>query len=599
MCGIVGYVGQQNAAPLLLSCLKKLEYRGYDSAGMALMHDNKIIRFRRVGGVDNLASHTSALSGTYHSGIAHTRWATHGMVTEENAHPHVDESKLLMIVHNGVIENYMELKQLMQQKGHEFESQTDTEVLAHWIGCHLPPNQQTSIQTLMQALKSSLPHVKGTYGLCMMHQHMPDVLIGVRCSSPLIVGVGTHENFIVSDINAVNHHVEHMICLEDQQIVVLAPSTVSVYDINGTMIEHALEQVEMTSSDDRDNSYAHHMLREIHQQPDVISRCVQQSHLLAKFTHSRVLLTGCGTALHACMVGEYLMEHLSRTPAEVEIASELRYKDAPLSPKTLVIAVSQSGETADTLAATRECMQHCDVISITNNPNSPIARESHLNMHMHADAEIGVAATKSFTSQCTMLALLALNKGRAGWLSDARADLILEELKSIPQKIRDVLAMNDHIKNIAVKYSNSSSMMFLGRQFNYPVALEGALKMKEISYIHASGHPSAELKHGVMALITPDVPSVVIAPEDSVFEKNLSNIEEIRARGGKVIGIGTQGSDRLQAVCDDVILLPACVECLAPLLTVVPLQLLAYHTAVALGRNVDRPRNLAKSVTVE
>lgn len=610
MCGIVGYVGKQNAAPLLLEGLKKLEYRGYDSAGIALMLDGCLMIHKRTGRVSNLDSIINTLTSTCHTGIAHTRWATHGAVTETNAHPHVDASKMLTLVHNGVVENYTQLKQLLVDQGHVFESQTDTEVLTHWIGHHLDQlHRPVTLQTLTQAISNALQHVHGTYGLCLMHQQMPDVVVGVRCGSPLVVGVGQSENFIASDVIAMTKHVDQVVYLDDHQMVVVTPNNIELRTLSGTIVDHTVEHVATTFNDDSCEGYPHHMIKEIHQQPSVVINTMHNrfDHLNATAVvgddninnHQRVILTGCGTAAHACMVGEYLMEHLSRTPAEVEFASELRYRNAPADYDTLVIAVSQSGETADTLAAVRECRKHHQVLSITNNINSPIARESDINIHMCAGTEVGVAATKSFVAQCAILTMMALMKGRQHQLTHQQGLNIIRELEKVPDKIQAILDMNDHIRNIAIKYSNASSMMFLGRQFNYPVAMEGALKMKEISYIHASGHPSAELKHGVIALITPQVPSVFIAPEDSVFEKNLSNIEEVRARGGKVIGIGTQGSVRLQDVCDDVILIPECPEYIAPLLTVVPLQLLAYHTAVALGRDVDRPRNLAKSVTVE
>ena len=608
MCGIVGYVGKQNAAPLLLEGLKKLEYRGYDSAGIALMSDGCLMIHKRTGRVSNLDTVVDALTSTHHTGIAHTRWATHGAVTETNAHPHVDESKLMTLVHNGVVENYNELKQQLLNKGHVFESQTDTEVLTHWIGHHLHQMQQpTTLQTLTQAIGDALVHVHGTYGLCLMHQHVPDVVVGVRCGSPLVVGIGQGENFIASDVIAITKHVNDVVYLDDHQMVVVTPDNIKLHTLNGAVLQHTVEHVATTFNDDSCEGYPHHMIKEIHQQPSVVINTMHNrlDHLNATATigdiinHQRVILTGCGTAAHACMVGEYLMEHISRTPAEVEFASELRYRNAPTDHDTLVIAVSQSGETADTLAALRESRKHHQVLSITNNSNSPIARESDSNIHMCAGTEVGVAATKSFVAQCTILTMMSLFIGRQHHLTHQQGLSIIRELEAIPGKIQAILDMNDHIRDIAIKYSGASSMMFMGRQFNYPVAMEGALKMKEVSYIHASGHPSAELKHGVIALITPEVPSVFIAPEDSVFEKNLSNIEEVRARGGKVIGIGTQGSHRLQAVCDDVVLIPECPEYLAPLLTVVPLQLLAYHTAVVLGRDVDRPRNLAKSVTVE
>ncbi|MEK0447115.1 MAG: hypothetical protein RLZZ399_2436 [Verrucomicrobiota bacterium] len=616
MCGIVGYIGKQQAAPLLLDGLRRLEYRGYDSAGVAILKDGVLQTRKRVGRIANLSELLHEQPAAGHVGISHTRWATHGGVTDQNAHPHMDQSGKLALVHNGVVENYALLRTQLLKEGHVFKSQTDTEVLAHLIGRQLEtlPGPVTK-ESLLEALRSALKQVVGTYGIAVMHRDLPELLVGARRGSPLVLGIGSGENFLASDVSAIVNHTREVVYLKDFDIAVLSPEKFEIGTLPGGESGYEISEVEFDGADVEKGEYPHFMLKEIFEQPDTILDAMRgrlsEEEATAKLgglnmtnaelrSVERVVLTGCGTAAHAAMVGEYLIEQLAHLPAEVEFASEFRYRNLPLPKDVLVFALSQSGETADTLAALRESQRKGHrTLGICNNVASTIARESDGGVYMHAGPEIGVAATKSFTSQCTVLTLIALLMGRIRHLSSSQGLRILEELETIPGKVREILALNDSIREIARKYAGSQSMMFLGRQFNYPVALEGALKMKEISYIHASGHPSAELKHGVIALITPEVPSVFIAPEDSVFEKNVSNIEEVKARKGPVIGIGTQGCKRLEELCDDTLLLPPCPDYLSPLLTTIPLQLLAYHTAVALGCDVDKPRNLAKSVTVE
>lgn len=623
MCGIVGYIGSQQALPILLEGLKRLEYRGYDSAGVALLHDGGLDIRKKAGRIGDLSSHLKPSPPKGSTGISHTRWATHGGVTDANAHPHCDASGRLCLVHNGVIENYAPLRAQLVGEGHAFTSQTDTEVLAHLVGHELEKllrseGQQTPNRpALLEALRRALRQIVGTYGIALVHADVPDTILGARRGSPLVLGVGKGEHFLASDVSAIVNHTRDAVYLKDFDLVCLGAEGFEISSLAGNPDDPAayeIQRVDFDSKDVEKGEYPHFMLKEIFEQPDTIRDAMRgrlsNEEATAKLgglnmsaaelrAIERVVFTGCGTAAHAGMVGEYLVEQLALIPAEVEFASEFRYRNLPLPKDTLVFALSQSGETADTLAALRESQRKgIRTLGICNNVASTIARESDGGVYMHAGPEIGVAATKSFTSQCTVLTLVALLLGRIRHLSSGQGLEILRELELLPEKVRQILALDAQIRAIAMKYANAQSMMFLGRKFNYPVALEGALKMKEISYIHASGHPSAELKHGIIALITPEVPSVFIAPEDSVFEKNLSNIEEVKARKGPVIGIGTEGS-RLADVCDDAILIPDCPDYLSPILTSIPLQLLAYHTAVTRGCDVDKPRNLAKSVTVE
>ena len=623
MCGIVGYIGSQQALPILLEGLKRLEYRGYDSAGVALLHDGGLDIRKKAGRIGDLSSHLKPSPPKGSTGISHTRWATHGGVTDANAHPHCDASGRLCLVHNGVIENYAPLRAQLASEGHTFTSQTDTEVLAHLVGHELEQllrceGQKTPNRpALLEALRRALRQIVGTYGIALVHADVPDTILGARRGSPLVLGVGKGEHFLASDVSAIVNHTRDAVYLKDFDLVCLGAEGFEISSLAGNPDDPAayeIQRVDFDSKDVEKGEYPHFMLKEIFEQPDTIRDAMRgrlsNEEATAKLgglnmsaaelrSIERVVFTGCGTAAHAGMVGEYLVEQLALIPAEVEFASEFRYRNLPLPKDTLVFTLSQSGETADTLAALRESQRKgIRTLGICNNVASTIARESDGGVYMHAGPEIGVAATKSFTSQCTVLTLVALLLGRIRHLSSGQGLEILRELELLPEKVRQILALDAQIRAIAMKYANAQSMMFLGRKFNYPVALEGALKMKEISYIHASGHPSAELKHGIIALITPEVPSVFIAPEDSVFEKNLSNIEEVKARKGPVIGIGTEGS-RLADVCDDAILIPHCPDYLSPILTSIPLQLLAYHTAVTRGCDVDKPRNLAKSVTVE
>ena len=619
MCGIVGYVGKQQATPLLLDGLRRLEYRGYDSAGVAILEAGALTVRKRIGRIANLAELLLKEPAPGHAGISHTRWATHGSVTDQNAHPHLDRSGRLALVHNGVIENHGPLRESLQKEGHQFVSQTDTEVLAHLVGKHydaaVAQPGEAPAERLLEAVRAALRQVVGTYGIAVLHRDAPGVVVGARRGSPLVLGIGKGEHFLASDVGAIVNRTREVVYLKDFDIATIHADGFEITSLPGGLSGYEISSVDFQERDVEKGDYPHFMLKEIFEQPETITDAMRgrlsREEATAKLgglemtnaqlrSVERIVLTGCGTAFHAAMVGEHLIEQLAHIPAEVEFASEFRYRNMPLPKDVLVFALSQSGETADTLAALRESQRKGHrTLGICNNVASTIARESDGGVYMHAGPEIGVAATKSFTSQCMVLTLVALLLGRIRHLSTTDGLRMLDELEAIPDKVRSILKQSDHIRDIARKYASAQSMMFLGRQFNHPVALEGALKMKEISYIHASGHPSAELKHGIIALITPELPSVFIAPEDTVFEKNLSNIEEVRARKGPVIGIGTEGSRRLEELCDDSILIPHCPDYLSPLLTTIPLQLLAYHTSVALGCDVDKPRNLAKSVTVE
>lgn len=616
MCGIVGYVGRAEAAPILLEGLRRLEYRGYDSAGVATLEEGCVSVRKEVGRIDELkrAIGANPLGGT--TGISHTRWATHGKVTRENAHPHFDRSGKLALVHNGVIENYASLRAQLEEEGHVFQSQTDTEVLAHLVGRAFDRSPGRNQADLVAAVREALRQVTGTYGIGVVHAELPGLIIGARRGSPLVLGIGKGEHFLASDVSAIVSHTRDVVYLNDYEVAAITGEGFTLSTVEGNGADYNVTKVDMTDEDVGKGEYPHYMLKEIHEQvrsvTDAMRGRLSHEEATAKLgglnmtnaelrSVERIILTGCGTALHAAMVGEYLIEHLAQIPTECEFASEFRYRNLPMTKDTLVFALSQSGETADTLAALRESKRKGHrTLGICNNVASTIARESDGGVYMHAGPEIGVAATKSFTSQVTVLALIALLLGRIRNLSSAAGSRIISEMEALPDMIAKVLAKEEEIARVARRYAQAKVMLFMGRQLNYPVALEGALKLKEISYIAASGYPSAELKHGVIALVNSETPSVFIAPDDAVFHKNLSNIEEVKARGGPVVAIGTEGKgNELSLICDDVILIPQAPEILTPILASIVLQIFAYHIAVELGCDVDKPRNLAKSVTVE
>ncbi len=618
MCGIVGYVGRSEAAPILLDGLRRLEYRGYDSAGVAIVDGNHVETRKCAGRIPALAKLMSEKPPSGSFGISHTRWATHGKVNDENAHPHFDASGKIALVHNGVIENYQALKeQLVRDGDNDFRSQTDTEVLAHLIGSiYQQLDGKDSKARLLNAVRRALKQVIGTYGIAVVHSDIPNFLVGARRGSPLVLGVGKDENFLASDVSAIVAYTRDAVYLNDFDVVAVERDKFEISSLVGETGDHQVSKVEFTAEDIKKGDYPHYMLKEIFEQPNSVRDAMRGRLSLEECTAKlgglnmtptqlrdvgRVVLTGCGTALHAGMVGEYLIEQLANIPTEVEHASEFRHRNPPMTRDTLVFAISQSGETADTLGALHESRRKgYRTLGICNNVASTIARESDGGVYMHAGPEIGVAATKSFTSQLVILTLIGLLLGRMRNLSTAEGSRIIAALETLPEQIEEVLKLSDQIQAIAKKYADVNGMLFFGRQFNFPIALEGALKMKEITYLFAEGHPSAELKHGIIALIRPDLPSIFIAPDDAVFSKNLNNIEQVKARKGPIIAFtsGT-GAKQLKGIANEIISLPDVPDCLMPILTVIPLQLLAYHLAVALGRDVDKPRNLAKSVTVE
>jgi glucosamine--fructose-6-phosphate aminotransferase (isomerizing) len=615
MCGIVAYIGRSAALPVLMDGLRRLEYRGYDSAGVAILESGQIHLRKSIGRIANLAEEIEKNPVSGSIGISHTRWATHGAVTRENAHPHTDKSGRLHLVHNGVIENYQILRDQLIERGHIFHSQTDTEVLAHLVGEAFDRATSRNEATLVEAVRQALRQVIGTYGISVVHADVPGVIIGARRGSPLVLGIGKNEHFLASDVSAIVAHTRDVVYLNDYEIIALQAEGFEITTVSGNGADYQVSKVEYSAESVDKGHYPHYMLKEIHEQPNSVRDALRGRLCLEEATAKlgglnmsnadlrsvdRIVLVGCGTAFHSALAGEYLIESLAHIPVECEFASEFRYRNIPLDRDTLVFVVSQSGETADTLAALRESQRKGHrTLGICNNVASTIARESDGGVYMHAGPEIGVAATKSFTSQLTIFALLGLLLGRIRHLSHSDGLEIIAAMEKLPDLVARTLQLDSQIAAIAKKYAHSKSFLFMGRQAQYPIALEGALKLKEISYISASGYPSAELKHGVIALITEEAPSIFIAPRDAVFEKNISNIEEVKARKGPVIAIGTEGDTALAKICDDVILIPDCPHYLTPILSVIPLQLLSYHIAAELGCDVDKPRNLAKSVTVE
>jgi glucosamine--fructose-6-phosphate aminotransferase (isomerizing) len=615
MCGIVAYVGPRSAQPILLDALNRLEYRGYDSAGLAILNGKGLKVRKKSGRILELAKACEANPIQGNLGISHTRWATHGAATDQNAHPHLDSSGRLALVHNGVIENYLELKSQLSKAGHRFVSETDTEILAHLVGEAFQASKEKGEARLIEAIRNAISRIHGTLGIAVIHADLPGLVVGARRGSPLVVGIGQGENFLASDTQALAPYTNRVVILQDQEIVSLHADRFDIIAPLGAKTNFKVEKIENGVTHSDKGSHPHYMLKEIFEQPSSILNAFRgrldsdgataklgglnlDSEQLRKI--ERICVLGCGTALHSGMVGKYLIESLAKIPVETQHASEFRYGDSPVSAHTLFLAVSQSGETADTLGALREAKRRgYTCLGICNNVASTIARESDGGVYMHAGPEIGVAATKSFTSQVTIFALLGLLLGRLRFLSASHGAELLEALTHLPQKIEETLKHSDKVAQVAQKYAKTRSMLFLGRLANFPIALEGALKMKEITYIHAEGYPSAELKHGVIALIDKDTPTVLIATHDGVYEKNLGSLQEIKARGGPVIVLAHEGDKKIVGLADALLEVPKTHELLQPILNVIPLQLLSYHMAVALGRDVDKPRNLAKSVTVE
>jgi len=629
MCGIVAYVGRKLAQPLLIEGLKRLEYRGYDSAGIAVIDSAGGLHIRRaVGRISVLenAINTNGKLPEAHIGMAHTRWATHGAPTEVNAHPHTDDTGRIALVHNGIIENYAALKKFLITKGHQFASQTDTEVLAVLIGDLYADlktrsghegakSQPTNGSLLQKAVQAALHEVEGTYGIAVICKDEPDTLVVARKGSPLIVGVGNQEYIVASDASAIVEHTAQVIYLNDNEMAILKPDSFRTCTIDDIEISPVISQLENKLEEYELGEYQHYMLKEIFEQPNAIRNCLRgraeqrEGRIvlggIAPLTRElvkarRFILTGQGTAWHAALVGDYLLEDLAKVVTEATYASEFRYRNPLVEEGTVVVAISQSGETADTLAALREAREKGALaLGVVNVVGSTIARETDAGIYLHAGPEIGVASTKAFTCQLVVLTMLALYLGRRKYMSQAQVQEMIDGLCAIPDQMNGVLAQSEAIRQIANRFCDRENWLFLGRGYHYPIALEGALKLKEISYIHAEGMPAAEMKHGPIALINEGMPVVFVATKCNQYDKVISNIEEVRARGGVVIAVATEGDTGIKRYSDHVIYVPHVLEPLQPLLTVVPLQLLAYHAAVARGCNVDKPRNLAKSVTVE
>jgi len=616
MCGIIGYVGKKAASPIILEGLRRLEYRGYDSAGMAILHGADLLVRKKKGKIDEgLAPLLKLEPVAGNLGIGHTRWATHGVPSDKNSHPQLDASGKIAVVHNGVIENFDALKQRLLKTGHKFKSDTDTEVLAHLIGEHYEKRRGQNGDRLTLAVCDALREVIGTYGLAVICADEPYKIIGARRGSPLIIGIGNGENFLASDANAIVAHTRKVVYLNDYDVATITPERFDVLNLGADTAKIQISELEFRQEDAVRGEHAHFMLKEIFEQPRSVENAlrgrIDKENATAKFgglnlsekelrSIQRIVIAASGTSWHAALVGEYLIEELAGIPVEVEFAHEFCYRNAPLEKNTVLLVLSQSGETADTLAALREAKRRGHpALAIVNVVGSTIARESDGGIYMHAGPEIGVASTKAFVSTLTVLTMLAVHLGRMRSLAASRAVEILHALETLPKQIEKLLAQNDSLKKIAKKYAKADDFFFLGRGYTFPIALEGALKLKEISYIHAEGYSAAEMKHGPIALIDKKTPTVFLVPEDAMREKTLANLAMIRARKGPIIVLATEGDKAIKKVADDVIFLPKTLELLNPILASVPLQLFAYHIAVARGCDVDKPRNLAKSVTVE
>jgi glutamine---fructose-6-phosphate transaminase (isomerizing) len=610
MCGIVGYTGSRQAAPLLLEGLKRLEYRGYDSAGIAVVEDGRVDVYKAAGKISVLEKELGKVLPTGRTGIGHTRWATHGAPNTVNAHPHTDCGGTVALIHNGIIENAGALRATLVKRGHVFRSETDTEVVSHLIEELLAKGG-----TMTEAVAGALNQVEGTYGIAVVSTREPDTIVAARRGSPLLVAIGSGEHFVASDASAVLAHTRSVVYLDDGELAVVRPNDYHILDLDTVEKEKAVTQVEWDLATIERGGYAHFMLKEIMEQPESLRNALR-GHLLAEegtaklgglnlddeqlLRVNRIVFTACGTSWHSALIGEYMMEELARIPSEVEYASEFRYRNPIVDDRTLVVGISQSGETADTLAALREAKRRgARTIGLVNVVGSSIAREVDGGIYLHAGPEIGVASTKAFTSQIAALALLTLKMSRIRTLSILQGREVVQALVKLPELVERVLAKAPVVERIAERMLRASNVLYLGRGYNFPVALEGALKLKEISYIHAEGYPAAEMKHGPIALIDDLMPVVFIAPQDAVYQKVVSNIEEVKARGGRVLAVVTEGDSSLAKVADHTIEVPETLDLLTPILTVLPLQLLAYYIAVRRGCNVDQPRNLAKSVTVE
>ncbi len=607
MCGIVGYLGKKDVDSVILVGLEKLEYRGYDSAGIAAIHNGKLIVKKRAGRLKILYSLMNGQVINGNLGIGHTRWATHGKVTDENAHPHTDCNNTIAVAHNGIIENFKELREELEKKGHNFTSETDSEVIPHLI-------EEYYDGDLKEAVRKAISRLKGAFALAIISSREPDLLIGVRKDSPLIVGIGDGEMLLSSDIPALLSHTKRVIILEDGEIAILKEDSWEIQDFNGNRLDKEPKVVDWSAKMADKNGFPHFMLKEIFEQPEVIKSNLDkylrgEDFLLLKDTNLRRILLNkdrffiqaSGTSLHAGMVGKYLLERLAKIQTEADFSSEFRYREPVIGKGTLVMAISQSGETADTLAGVRMAKEAgLEVLSIINVVDSSIARESDYVIYINAGPEIGVASTKAYTAQILILELLALELAQLkGYLSDEEAHQYARELRSLPTKIEKILGNFEKIKGIAKEFKDAKYFMFLGRGINYPTTLEGALKLKEISYIHAFGYAAGEMKHGPIALVDSELPIVMVIPKTAVYDKALSNLMEVKTRGGRVIAIATEGDETVPQVAEHTIFIPETMDIFTPILAVIPLQLLAYQIALLRGCDVDKPRNLAKSVTVE
>ena len=608
MCGIVGYVGRKKALPVLMNGLKRLEYRGYDSAGIALLTEGGLMVAKSAGKIARLEAMIGDNDYDCEHGIAHTRWATHGEPTQLNAHPHTDTNEEIALVHNGIIENFRAIREFLVQQGFKIKTETDTEILVHLIRFHYRGN-------LTEAVRNALAQVDGTYGIAVISSLHPGVIVAARMGSPLVIGHGEGEKFVASDVSAMLEHTNRVVYLDDGEIATVTADDYGITTIQNVKITPQVEEVSWTLDQIEKGGYDHFMLKEIHEQSTTLRNATRgrlnyeegiprldglnlQYEELRRI--QRIIITACGTSWHAGLIGEYMIEELARVPVEVEYASELRYRSPIFDDNTILFAISQSGETTDTIAAIREAKKRgATVLGLVNVVGSTIARETDGGVYIHAGPEIGVASTKAFSSQVIVLSLIAALLGRMRQLSVQQGQEIIQGIENIPAQVEKILTIEDHIKDIAAKYYKANNFLYLGRGINYPVALEGALKLKEISYIHAEGYPAAEMKHGPIALIDQNMPVVVIALKDPVYDKVMSNIAEVRARNGQVIAIATEGDTEIANNVNHVIYIPHTSRLLTPLLSIIPLQLLAYHIAVMRGCHVDQPRNLAKSVTVE
>ena len=610
MCGIVGYIGEKNSVPIIIEGLKRLEYRGYDSAGIALLEKDHCNVVKSVGKVSELESHLNGDTDSSTVGIGHTRWATHGAPTVANAHPHFNSDKTLCLIHNGIIENYGVLKKDLQRQGYIFNTENDTEVIVHLIDRFMKKGNG-----LTKSVRKALNEVEGAYGIAVISTKEPDKIIAARKGSPLVLGIGHNENFLASDVTALITHTSQIVYLDDGDVIEVYKDKFIAKSIEDEEIKKEIHEVTIALDEISKGGYDHYMLKEIMEQPESITNSMRGRLLYDQgisrlgglhgfedriANSKRILISACGTSWHAGLVGEYMLEQFAGIPVEVEYASEFRYRNPIINKDDTLIFISQSGETADTLAAMKETKRKgALILGVCNVVGSSIARESDAGVYIHAGPEIGVASTKAFTSQLVVLALITLLIARKKQMSLVDGKDIIKEIQSIPGKVEKILKLNDQIEKIAEEFVDAKNFLYLGRGYNFPVALEGALKLKEISYIHAEGYPAAEMKHGPIALIDENMPTVFLAPNDSVYDKIVSNIEEVKARKGRVIAIANENDDTIDSLVDYSIKIPSTTRMLMPILNVIPLQLLSYHIAVKKGLNVDQPRNLAKSVTVE